>query len=377
MPTFLYTGKKGDGLAVTDRMEAASLSAAKYRLQLRGFRDLVFHTDEMTAKIDDVIQAEHAHLLPPNELSPEQEVEARHGGGVVGTIWFAWKANTLFWLPLFLWSGVAVWQGRPHGWLDWTGFGLTGLFFIYFFWIVMPGVAYQKILESSVWHRWDELGRWVRVTRFWKRLAFVPIPEFELDFRIASGLAAMGKLEKALQLVKKYEVHTCGKFQYFSRLSGLYEAARDYQKMTECRQLAIDHGTGQPEEKLDLALGLLQRERKTAPAKAIMDGIDVSDLSDLPTIFYEYCQGLLGIETCDWAGGEQRLRRTMELARPFANNILMAGMMREASAYLSLALSSQGKLEEAEVLLRQAEPMLQARDENDLLQRCRAALGRA
>jgi hypothetical protein len=375
MPTFLFTATGPNGTTVTDRIEQPTLSAAKYTLELRGYKDLQFHTDDIAAQTDNALMAEFEAKLPKDVLTPEQELRARRGGGVLREIWFAWKLNSLFWVPLFAWSAIAIHGGRPFGWGDWCAFLLTIAFLIYFFWLVLPAIAYQRLLDAGVHFQWDEVRRWAGVIRLLKRTAFVPIPEFEIDFRVAYGLAAENKLEEALRLTKKYEDHSCGKFQYFSRLAGLYEAARDFPKMTHCRRLAAEHGSGKPEEKLDLAMGLLRRERKPTEAKALLDEIDLSDCGDLVVLFCEYCRGLLAFELGDCAAAEAYLRKTIDLSKPYENNPLMAGMLMDIRAYLSLALAGLGQLPQAKALLDQAEPLLRIRREDELIQRCRAALG--
>jgi hypothetical protein len=374
MPTFLFSALNSDGASVTERIDAASVSAARYRLELRGYKNLVFHIDDMAARYEATLADEFPSIDPDNPLTPAQEQEARRGGGILQTIWLIWKLNALFWMPLVLWNGLSLYQGRPFGWGDLTGFVFSGLFLLYFFWMVLPGIAYQKLLEAGVYYRFAEVRRWANFIRIIKRFGLVPIPEFELDFRVAYGLAADGKLAEALEMTKKYENHSCGKFQYYSRLSGLYAGARDYEKMTELNKLAAEHGMGKPEEKLDVALGLLRRERKPNEAKPILDEIDLSDCGDLVAIFYEYCRGLLAVELEEWDAAEQSLQKAIDLSKVYESNPLMAGMIKDIQAYLSLALAYTGKMKEAKALFRDAEPLLRIRREDDLLSRCRAAL---
>lgn len=376
MPTFLFTATDPAGTRITDRIEQPTLSAAKYVLELRGLKNLVFHTDEMSAKTDAALQSEYAHQLEAvPELTPDEELEVRRSGGVISALWFAWKANSILWVPLLVWN-LFSWSGpRPFGWGDFAGFFLSAIFLVYFCWMVFPSVAYQQLLQASVYYEWTRLRFWVRILRLLKKFTFIPIPDFELDFRAALPLAVDGQLDEAVRRTKKYENHPVGNFQYYSRLAGLYEFAGDFEKMTHYRRLAAEHGSGKPEEKLDIALGLLRRERKPLLAKQILDEIDLSDCGDLIAIFHQYCQGLYAVETANWSDAQAHLTKTLELAKPYESNVLMAGMGKDIKAYLSLALANLGQFDQAKQLFRQAEPLLKLRRENELIQRCRASLG--
>lgn len=373
MPTFLFTATDESGNSVTDRVEAGTTSAARYKLGLQGYSKISFHTDELAADFDKFL-GEGLESPVAEVLSPEDELAARRGGGVLREIAFAWKANTLFWLPLFVWSGLAVYHGRPYTLSDWLSFVFTGLFLFYFVWMVLPGIAYQKLLSASVWYQWNDVRRWARIIRILKRLAFIPIPDLELDFRLAYALAAEGQLEKGLALVNKYEDHKCGKFMFYSRVSSVYEAARNYEKMTACRKLAAHHGTGKPAEKIDIVLGLLRRQRNITEAKPLLAELEETDVAEIGQLFVEYCRGLLAVEERDWQTAEKLLNETLNLAALYANNVLMDGMTKDIKAYLGIAVANLGKQEQAKSIYREVAPLLKVRKEDELLERLRGSI---
>jgi tetratricopeptide (TPR) repeat protein len=375
MPTFLFSGQSPNKQSVTERIEAETLSSAKYKLELRGYTNIVFHTDEMSTNIDrSLFDDDIERPTPEMVLTPEQERDARRGGGVLREIWMAWKVNAVFWMPLAVWDTVALFRRGPVRVSDWVAIGLSGLFLLYFVWMVLPGVAYQKLIDAGVWYRWLEVRTWARFIRLMKRFTFIPIPDFELDFRLAYATAAQGKLEEALSAVKHHENGKCGKFQYFVRLGGLYEAAGDYARMTECRKLAAEHGSGLQTERIDIAVGLLRRERKPAEARAILAEVGEVQGNDIVAIFIQYAYGLLAIEEQDWIKAEADLSRTLELAAPSSNNLLMKGLLSEVKAYRGIALANLERREEARQLFREAESLLKARGDKVLLGRCQVAI---
>jgi len=372
MPTFLFSATNRAGVAITDRIDAATVSGARYALETRGHTQIKFHTDDMEKHFAGVIK-EDAELDPSEVLTPEQELKARRGGGALRELWGAWKMNAVFWVPLAIWLGFIFLEGRPFSVWDWTGFTLTGLFLLYFVWIVLPSVAYQRLLEAGGWYRWSEVRWWVRFIRIIKCIGFVPIPDLELDFRMAYGLAAEGKLDAALELVKKHDNLKVGKFMFLARSASLYEAAGQYEQMTGLRRQAAQHGTGNPAEKIDIALGLLRRERNPAEARVILEELEQHDISDVAGIFVSYCRGLLAVEEENWKQADEFLGATIEAAAPFANNPIMQGMLNDIKAYHGIALAQLGNYAEARKLIRAATPALQARKETVLLDRCTRA----
>jgi hypothetical protein len=373
MPNFLYSATNREGVTITDRIHAATASGARYALETQGYTQIKFHTDDMEKHFAE-IAAEDPEVNPSEVLTPEQELKARRGGGALRELWNAWKMNALFWVPLAIWLGFIFLGGYPFSIWDWAGFVLSIFFLLYFIWIVLPSVAYQRLLEAGVWFRWSEVRWWVRFIRFIKCIGFVPIPDLELDFRVAYGLAAEGKLDAALALVAKHDNPKVGKFMFLSRSASLYEAAGQYEQMTRLRREAAQHGTGNPAEKIDLALGLLRRERKPAEARVILEELEQHDISDVAGIFVRYCQGLLAVEEENWQKANESLRATIEAAAPLTNNPIMQGMLNDIKAYHGLALAQLGNYAEARKLIRAAMPSLKARKETLLLDQCARAL---
>jgi hypothetical protein len=377
MANFLYSAVDARGASTTGQVTARSVDDARDALEKEGYTDIKFLTGDLEATFDERLgRLNEGAPAPADILTPKQQLEARREGGVLRTIWFAWKANSIFWIPLFLWNGFSFLEGRPFSLWDWLGFGLSILFLVYFVWIAIPGVVYQRLLEASMWRRGNDVRRWVKLIRTMKRLAFIPLPELELDFRLASVLAFEGRLEEALQLLKPYEEHKCGKFLYYGRLGDVYSAARDYGKMTEMQRLAAEHGSGNPAERLDVALGLVRRHRNPREAEAILAELPPEDNSgEVVGIFTVYCRGLIAVEDRQWAVAEQRLMETINRAGPYLTNPIVDAMINsDVKAYLALALASQGLGRDARRALKEAEPLLRARGETELLDRCHTAI---
>ena len=192
MASYLYTAKSPDGKSITDRVEASTTDGARYALNLRGYREIVFHTDDSSNRVDATLLAEMADGDLEFRLTPEQEREARQGGGVVRELWFAWKMNAIFWVPIGVWVGANLIKGHPFTTGDIVSFVVGGLFMVYFIWLVLPGVGYQSLLAACTWNRLDETRAWVGFLRFFGSIGPVRIPKLELDMRLAGVLGRNG-----------------------------------------------------------------------------------------------------------------------------------------------------------------------------------------
>jgi len=49
-------------------------------------------------------------------------------------------------------------------------------------------------------------------------------------------------------------------------------------------------------------------------------------------------------------------------------------MLNEIKAYLGIAVANRGQLQEAETIFREVRPFLEARKDNELLERCRVSV---
>lgn len=135
MGKFLFTAVNRAGVLVTERIDSATVSAALYKLETRGYSNIAFQTDDLSQTIDAGIAAS----LPSREeedddeiWSAEEEVASRRGLGFWGGLWFAWRMNAILWVPLAVWDGFIWWEGAPFSIWDWIGFGFNGLFLLYF-----------------------------------------------------------------------------------------------------------------------------------------------------------------------------------------------------------------------------------------------------
>lgn len=374
MPQYLYSASKPGVDKFTDRVTAPNLDAARYALELRGCRDIVFHTDDLAALY--VKEPEPGEEPVEDVLSPEEELASRRQGGIWNSLVFAWKMNSLFWVPLAIWLTITLVNGRPYGWGDWLGFILDGIFVIYFVRMVLPGVAYQHLLESSVWHNWSRVRLMVYVLR--ELTDFVRITkmgQLELDIRQACAMAAGGDREGALKLVQRNESAAPDKALYYGRVAEVYSIMKDYSGMIEVRKKALELSNNRIAEVIDYALSHVRSLRDYNTAETTLEKLGDQELSEIPLLFVVYCRSLIHLEKKEYPQAEKGLRKVIKLCAPYSSGAIIWGMLKEVKAYLLIALANQGKKEEASKLLKEITPLLTARKNTELLQRCHSALG--
>ena len=373
MPSFLYTAKTRERLPVTERITANNTSAARYALETRGYKDIQFETDEMQAGIDRTIGAKPR----PEGWTPELELETRRLGSAWSHLAFALKMNAIFWVPLALWDFNSLWKGPPFRTGAWTGFALTLVFFGYFIFAVLPGVAFQLMLAASAWARWDDLRLWVRCLRLLKKFSAVAVPEFELDMRVAYALASEGKLPAALDLVGKYEQDpNTAKSIYYNRLSSLYLPAGQFQKALELRALSVAQGSGSAAELIDHAIVHARDCRDPAGARRVLEKIEGLKIVAVAAPFLALCHGIIAAEEKLWEPAKTQLLDALKKSEPFAKNVAFTAALAQVHAYLAIALGHLGDRAAAAEHFRVARPYLTAHKKQDLLTRCQEVAGR-
>jgi hypothetical protein len=116
MAEYLLTGRKPGGGEVTERIEAGTAQAAMYAMELRGYTDVVLHTDDVAAL--HTRQSEVAEHITPREYLAFRE----RGGYLNGVIFCVRKVYQGTWkfygavLALLI-CRSATWYSRSLTWL--------------------------------------------------------------------------------------------------------------------------------------------------------------------------------------------------------------------------------------------------------------------
>jgi hypothetical protein len=378
MAQFLFSAKNRDGENVTERVGAANASAARYALETRGYRDIVFHTDDMSEAIHKSLGFEEKK--DDDFWTAEKELKARRGHTNWSRAFFPLGSLAIIWVPLLVWTVYAAVHFRAYQSLAGKICSLAvpvflDLWFIKFYvLLVLPGIAYNSLLHAAVWHRWDKMRAWVKTLRWLNRIGKSSVPEFELHMRLAAALAAEGKLPEALNLVAPFENDPkIAKGSYFGRLASIYANARNFDEMMRCQKKAVEQGTSSAGELIDYACGLVQRQKKVAEARAALAEAKEKEITSLAARYVQFCEGMIAVEERDYSAAKNSLMEALRQAASGMNQPLTQGWSNTVRAYLCIAIGNLGDKAKARTLFQEVRLLLKIRREDELLQRCEEA----
>lgn len=377
MATYLWKGVDRFGTERFERVEAESAREAKEKLELGGFTQLRFHSDEIiSAAKEGVEQASNPEYRV--ELSAQEEVE-RFGKPPPG-LWESWWGNVRQSPKGSLFSVVILVYGLYVGSKWMVVLPIVGflVFPVLFYWFGLPTRIYEQLNRAKVWHRWAEVqsccGRLERVQR-WVRIG---PPAWEIARCRGQALAALGRLEEGLQEFARHETDPLlPKGMYHSFQAGIHDAARSFDQALELRARSVESMPDNMSLKVDLAMGYVQRKRDPARAKAVLETVDPDLVVEFARPWLELIRGLIALEEGDVAGARELFKGALAGFEPYLGAPLVLSIQLLTKSYLclALALDAASNREQVRELYKEVATFLQAAREEELLGRLRVALG--
>ena len=368
MTVFLYSATGADGRSAPGRIDAASLDAARFRLEEDGLREIVFHTDELNA------QLRKAHGMQSSPSTPEQELRARQSSsGGLAFIGRVYAGNWIVWAPITALAAYFAWKGAPFSSRALGSFVLAPIGLLFPLWAAVPARSYNHLLEASAWARWGEVRRRCAGLRRWGHLFQGKVPALEVDVREAMAMAALGDLSGALASLKKYETALQPASVFPGRLASVHGAGKDWAGMARCQEQAwelSDHGTPQA---IDYATTLIWRLRDADGAQRVLDSVAGKQRAAMAQAFTSYAEGLIAIERAQPELAQEKLQSALAIVRTHQSPLteLMADFIQ---AHLAIAVARGGDKAQARQLLRASLPRLTAHKDLELAKRCAAAV---
>ena len=375
MPDFCFKGTSPGGKKVQDRIEAASLSQARWILENRRYREVEFYTPE---NAEDIMRMARlgTDVAPPasGEWTAKDEIGSLTRRGMATKFFWALKRHSIFFGPLLLWNYFS-WHGdRPFGWNDWLGFISTVTYLLIFILMVAPMIVYDQLLEAAVWHDWATQRRYIRLARLLRRLKRTGIPENELLFREANALAAAGNLGEARTLVEPLRNHPeIADYLFLCRLSTIYERAEDYAGQLKCMEEAAVKKPDSVEAWIDLAAVRIRHFQNVAGARSALEQIAGKELPELARAIVLHISGIVSVEERDYGAAVTQLREAETVLSKFGNALIQS-FLAELQGYLAMALAAQGRTDEARRRFEKMKPLLVAQKANRLIFRVDRAL---
>ena len=225
-------------------------------------------------------------------------------------------------------------------------------------------------MDARSWGRWGEM-----LDSIGPLEGKVPADEF--TFRKAQALAGLGRLDEAEALVAPFaDSSAIPEWYYWARMTEVYGVARRIDRLIEAQEAAARLAPGNATVLIDMALMLVRYRRDTRRARALMDQARSHAISDLAESSVDAVEGMLAFEEKDPAEARRRLERAMNGWKPYRPGNPYVGLVLDRDrAYLALACAGEGDRAAAERHFHRAEPRLRALGFDDLLERCRQAVG--
>jgi tetratricopeptide (TPR) repeat protein len=378
VPSYLYEAIGPAGKKVQDRVEGESLSEAKASLSALGYTDIVFWESDLTRDVKDLNLA-GAGLLPDDprvgRSTPAEEIanRRRNRGAWRKALW-ALRVNLIIIVPLVAIEIHLLRKTWPLTKQEFRALILVPIALAFIFLKCTPTVCYQAILRATVWHNWKQMRRCIRIARVVRGIIQMGIPEHELQTREAFALASEGQLSQALQKMEEVRVKFPMKpYIFLSRLGTVYRYAGMLEKQIDClRESVAAAPPGLATIKLDLATVLARGGKDIASAKQLLAEATTMGKSRIDCAGASKCKGIIAVEEKKFAEAQASLREAIALFSDVGSP-LVEGIICETKAYLCLAAAGLGQRDEAARLWREIKPLLLARNERDLIQRCATA----
>lgn len=369
MPSFLYEAKDRSGRAQTGRVQAETLSAARYRLQLQGYSDVRFHTDEQSET-----QARAEGQVRPAGVTPQQELRARRNQGGFPTVLLnAYIGNAVLWLPLCAWAGWSLYAGPPYSIGAWVSFVLAGLSLLFPIWAALPAALYGQLLAARSWNRWDEVLAISRRIENYSR--WLPLQPALIDatFSRAAALAAKGDITEAMVIASGFSTQIQPRHVYLGRLNMIYSAARAWNDLAKNQASVVSQSHRGTNEIIDYATTLVWRMNQPSEAAVLLDEVRKSEMSQLAKGYFDFADGLVALARNRHGQADTLLSQAAATLASQGNNPLLEAMIDFVQAHRVLCLAALGRKPEAARLLRSVLPRLKAFGELELTRRCAAA----
>jgi tetratricopeptide (TPR) repeat protein len=370
MPNYVWSALDGSGKRIVERVKAATAAEAKAQMVAKGYR-------ELTLKADEFMEAGRAQVecgfeVPP--LTAEEELRYRDSkwAPVLDAIWKL-KGSILLSLAILGWG---YWHGQKLTMI----LGAVGLLAlpVLFLWFGLPGIYFARLNRAKVAFDWNGVLALVKRLEAIQRLTKTGPGPIELARCRSQALAALGRLDHAVAKFAQLENHTkLPRWQFYSHLSDIYESGHAYEKATEYAYKAVEALPESATTWLDYAFRLARYRRDNTGARAALLRVEQLELAELGQPWVALVRGLIAVNEADFATAKTHFDQALtgyEARRQFD---LIHSLIRLTKAYLCWVNGQLGNSREAAKLFAEVEAWLLKGNEEELLQNCRRALGKA
>lgn len=361
MSTIIYTATDKFGKEHSNYIEVANNKQAIKLLKFQGFTNIVLHDDAAF----DVIENEFLKGKTKGQLKRMAKFEliARKDPSLITLLKENIIMNWWFVLIGLIIAGFGFFQNR----------NMTLVFGILFV-ILMPlisiwrhrhGKRYRRITDYYSFGEWDKALKEIKIHRKFKRF---PEHLHDLEFREASILAKIGKLEQALKLVSKWEkdFDLTNPGYYEGRLSGVYDSAGNEQMCLKLSNDCYNKSNNPMVSSIDLAMA----EAKYGDYNKSLNLISEINKEELPIIAHPYIdwiQGVVAKQKNQNTDAKDHLVKALVKFIERQSEVLGELNVAECSGELAVVLNRLGETDNAIQLISNVSVVLKAHGYKSLL----------
>jgi tetratricopeptide (TPR) repeat protein len=381
MPTFIWRGTDPEGKQKSERVDAENAQVAKAELIQRGWTNLQLVGDEIIDAVAAAVEIPEDFEEQPDDVELEvQRLEGKHPDFF--SLWWKGIVDSKR-ILIFFTIIIAIGFYRGARTKSLIILGSAGIIFMVLLYPVIHAFFslgsryYSRLNRAKVWGRWTEVLECVerlRQVRSWTR---VGPGEIELVRCRAQALAALGRLDDALEEFTRFSNSpNLPEWLYLSHLAGIYDCAKQFDKSTECRRTVTELKPDMAASWIDLAYGLVRGLNRPAEARQALARAETCEIPVMGQPYMPFLKGISAWRENKMADAKPLLDQALEGFQPFAHHDLMEGTMLLTKSYLCAVEGSLGNEARAKKLFKETETFLVAGKEQELLEACRRAISR-
>jgi tetratricopeptide (TPR) repeat protein len=366
MPEYIVSGRDPRGRKVTEWFEAASAVEAVHSFHELGYTDVVLH-------IDDVAALSLNRSKINKQFTPADYLAMRRGGGSF-FFWVLWLYRRTWKTTALLLAFLAFRRVVSREWNWWDGVLLAIILspIVMAAWLKLggKGQGFRRMMEARSWGRWGQMLE--RLEPLQGKLS-----ANEFAFRKAQGLAGLGRTDEAEAVVAPFAGGSAiPEWYYWARMTEVYGVAHRTDRVVEALETAARLAPENATVRIDLAIALVRYRRDTRRARALLDEARDLAISDLAEPLFRAAEGLVSLEEKDAGRAVDLLKGAIKGLWYYRPGNPYIGLVTDRlRGSLALAYAALGDRAAAEREFRRAEPRLVALGMDELLGRCRNAVG--
>lgn len=371
MLKFQVSGTDSTGMRTTLTVEAESARDAHTRMTELGYIDITLHTDDAMAA---AVLSMPGKDVDETFITAQDMVQLRclsRSGYFLFLIRKMYSQGRIGWVLAIGAVAYSLWQHGTLAWYGWIGFVYLAFPLVIAAWTTLTGMTlvYEALLEACYWGRWKEvLDRSAKLRGH--------VPDFELDVRVATALAGLGRLDEGLAIVAQHQgTDGLPDWMYVARLAEIYQIAGLHEEALRCQRESYEAAPDNPTVLLDYAMGLLKSQTNTELAASLLRKVEEQPLSDMLQLFLPFAKGLLALNTRDHREAVELFQQTEKDLAPLApGSAPVRGVIDMIRAYRAIGLAKLGERGEAGKLFNVVRPRLTALRSERILEQYEKAL---